>query len=82
MQTDYPRVLKDTPCFAAITLFAPGERFNATPAFALAIVFNVRTSCFNARDELLFSSSFRFVFENRACITARTFSNARRSSVI
>jgi hypothetical protein len=40
MQADYPRALKDTPCFAAITHVAPGERFNATPAFALAIVFN------------------------------------------
>ena len=25
----HPRVLNDTPCFAAITLVAPGERFNA-----------------------------------------------------
>jgi hypothetical protein len=46
-------LLKDTQCFAVITLVAQGERFNAlailaTPAFFdLAIVFNVRTSCFD-----------------------------------
>jgi hypothetical protein len=42
-------MLRDTPRFAAITLVAPRVRFNAlailaTPAFAFAIVFNVRTS--------------------------------------
>jgi hypothetical protein len=52
MQTDYPRVLKDTPRFAAITLVAPGERFDTlailvTPCLSLAIVFNMRTSSFD-----------------------------------
>jgi hypothetical protein len=53
-------VLKDTPRFAAITLVAPGERFNAlailvTPCLFLAIVFNVRTSSFDhARRIILF----------------------------
>jgi hypothetical protein len=47
-----PRILRDTPRFAAITLVAPGERFNAldilfTPTLAFAIVFNVRTSSFD-----------------------------------
>jgi hypothetical protein len=46
------RVLRDTPRFAAITLVAPIERFNAlailvTPCLSLAIVFNVRTSSFD-----------------------------------
>ena len=45
------RVDKETPSFAAITLVAPGVRFNAfailvTPDFAFAIVFIVRTSSF------------------------------------
>jgi hypothetical protein len=45
----HPRVLKETPSFAAITLVAPGERFNAfeilvTPTFFLASDFNSRTS--------------------------------------
>src|ERR1700687_2918083 len=48
----YPRVLKDTPRFAAITLVAPGERFDTlailvTPCLSLAIVFNMRTSSFD-----------------------------------
>jgi hypothetical protein len=48
----YRRVLRDTPRFAAITLVAPGERFNAlailvTPCLSFAIVFNVRTSSFD-----------------------------------
>jgi hypothetical protein len=45
------RVDRETPSFAAITVVAPGVRFNAlailaTPAFAFAIVFIVRTSSF------------------------------------
>jgi hypothetical protein len=45
----HPRVLSDTPSFAAITLVAPGVRFNAfdilvTPAFDFAIDFIKRTS--------------------------------------
>ena len=45
----HPRVLKETPSFAAITLVAPGERFNAfeilvTPTFFFASDFNSRTS--------------------------------------
>jgi hypothetical protein len=45
----HPRVSSDTPRFAAITLVAPGDRFNAlailvTPALAFAIVFNVLMS--------------------------------------
>jgi hypothetical protein len=45
------RVDSETPSFAAITLVAPGVRFNAfailtTPDFAFAIVFIVRTSSF------------------------------------
>lgn len=48
----YPRVLKDIPRFAAITLVAPGERFNAlaiflTPRLSRAIVFNVRMASFD-----------------------------------
>jgi hypothetical protein len=48
----YPRVFKDIPRFAAITLVAPGERFNAlaiflTPRLSRAIVFNVRMSSFD-----------------------------------
>jgi hypothetical protein len=62
-------VLKDTPCFAAITLVAPGERFNAleildTPAFDLAIVFNVRMSSFDhaRRTTFFFLAKSRFLF--------------------
>jgi hypothetical protein len=45
------RVDNETPSFAAITVVAPGVRFNAfailaTPDFAFAIVFIVRTSFF------------------------------------
>src|ERR1700756_1241158 len=45
----HPRVLRETPSFAAITLVAPGERFNAfeifvTPTFFFASDFNSRTS--------------------------------------
>jgi hypothetical protein len=45
-------MLRDTPRFAAMTVVAPCERFNAfaifvTPFFSLAIVFNVRTSSFD-----------------------------------
>jgi len=48
----YPRMLNDIPRFAAITLVAAGERFNAlaiflTPRFSRAIVFNVRMSSFD-----------------------------------
>jgi hypothetical protein len=48
----YPRMLRDTPRFAAMTLVAPGERFNAlailvTPFLSFAIVFNVRISSFD-----------------------------------
>jgi hypothetical protein len=43
------RILNDTPSFAALTVVAPGVRFNAlailvTPALAFAIIFNVRMS--------------------------------------
>jgi hypothetical protein len=48
----YPRVFKDIPRFAAITLVAPGERFNAlaiflTPSLSRAIAFKVRRSSFD-----------------------------------
>jgi hypothetical protein len=79
----HPRVLNDTPCFAAITLVAPGERFNAlailvTPCLSLAIVLNLRKSSFDhaRRTTFFFFISVPF-FENRACNTASTFSNAR-----
>jgi hypothetical protein len=43
------RVLKEIPRFTAMTLVAPGERFNAlaiflTPCLSLAMAFNVRRS--------------------------------------
>jgi hypothetical protein len=53
------RVLNDTPRFAAFTVVAPGERFNAfailvVPAFDLAIIFNVRTSSFDHARRITF----------------------------
>jgi hypothetical protein len=65
----HARVLKDTPRFAAITLVAPGERLKAlaildTPAFDLAIVFNVRMSSFDhaRRTTFFFLAKSRFLF--------------------
>ena len=57
----HPRVLNDTPRFAAITLVAPGERFNAlaifvTPCLSLAIDFN------NRRSSLVHVRRIRFFF--------------------
>lgn len=63
------RVDSETPSFAAITLVAPGVRFNffailTTPDFALAIVFIVRTSSFvHARRTTLLA--FAIVSPNR-----------------
>jgi hypothetical protein len=83
-------MLNDTPRFAAITLVAPGERFNAlaildTPCLSFAIVFSVRTSSFDhARRTsfLFFAISASSIFESRACITAGTFGKTSCSSMI
>jgi hypothetical protein len=52
-------MLNDTPRFAAFTVVAPNERFNAfailvAPALDLAIVFNVRTSSFDHARRITF----------------------------
>src|SRR5216684_8744887 len=57
----HPRTLNDTPRLAAITLVAPGERFNAfaifvTPCLSLAIDFN------NLRSSLVHDRRIRFFF--------------------
>jgi hypothetical protein len=61
-------VLRDTPRFAAMTLVAPGVRFNAlailvTPALDFAIVFKVRMSSFDhaRRITFFFLAKFRFL---------------------
>ena len=56
----YPRVLKDIPRFAAITLVAPGERFNALAIFLTPVCPAPLFSTFEwlpltTHDELLFS---------------------------
>jgi hypothetical protein len=67
------------PRFAAITLVAPGERFNAlailaTPCLSLAIVFNVRTSSFDhARLTTFFFLAISVpFFENRGLYHGKT----------
>jgi len=52
-------VLKDIPRFAAITLVAPGDRFNAlailvTPRLPFAIDFSVRKSSFDHGRRIIF----------------------------
>ena len=65
----YPRVLRDTPSFAAITVVAPTVRFNAlailaAPFLSFAIVFNVRISSFDhaRRTTFFFLAKSRFLF--------------------
>jgi hypothetical protein len=83
----YPRALKETPRFAAMTLVAPIVRFNAvailvTPCLSFAIDFNVRrSSLVHGRPTAFFLfchvGSF---FENRASSMAPLVCNAPRSS--
>jgi hypothetical protein len=70
-------VLKDIRRFAAITLVAPGERFNAlaiflTPRLSLAIDFSVRKSSLvhGRRATFFFFGISVPFFGNRACSTA------------
>jgi hypothetical protein len=83
-----PRVSNDTRNRDALTIVAATVRFNAldilfAPALDFAIVFNVRTSSFDhARlTTFFFLANFGSFFENRACITVRSFCNTSRSSV-
>jgi hypothetical protein len=62
-------MLRDTPRLPAMTVVAPGVRFNAlailvTPFFSLAIVFNVRTSSFDhaRRTTFFFLANFDSFF--------------------
>ena len=79
-------VLKDIRRFAAITLVAPGERFNAlailvTPALAFAIVFNVRTSSFDHARRITFFFFISVPFLRTGFLSLQNlFAMRRRSS--
>jgi|HubBroStandDraft_2_1064218.scaffolds.fasta_scaffold1328345_1 hypothetical protein len=80
-QPVYPRVLKDIPRFAAITLVAPGERFNAlaiflTPRLSRAIVFNVRMSSFDHARRTTFFFFILVPFVGAGLIMAHLACNA------
>jgi hypothetical protein len=71
----HPRVLRDTPRFAAITVIAPGERINAlaiflTPFFSRAIDFNVRWSSFDhaRRTTSFLLAKSRFLFSRTGLV--------------
>jgi hypothetical protein len=79
------RILNDTPRFTAMTLVAPGVRFNAlaifaTPFLSLAIDFiKRRSSLVHARLTIFFIlANVGSFFVNRLFSTTQTFCNAPR----
>jgi hypothetical protein len=85
-QWSHPRMLNEIPRFAAITVVAPGERFNflamlLTPALAFAIPFNMRMSSLVQRriTFFFFLANFGSFFVNRASITHQNRFATRRA---
>jgi hypothetical protein len=79
-----PRILNEIPCFAAMTVVAPGVRFKAlaiflTPRLSFAIDFNnFKSSLVQRRITFLFflANFGSLMFVNRASSTQIHFSNA------
>jgi hypothetical protein len=83
--TIQPRMLREIPRFAAMTVVAPGDRFNTlaifvTPFFSLAIDFNNFKSSFDHErlTTFFFLANFDFLFfGSRACNRSSSFGNSK-----